>query len=259
MGLENIVIYKVIVAEDEPLILNSIVKKITALDIGFQVVGTSEDGKTALELVEKHSPDVLVTDISMPIMDGLELLKIISSKYPHIKKIVISGYDDFKYAQQALKYQAADYLLKPLKNEELFEAFNKIRISLDAQRNTLKQNILQLRDNYAYSTEEIAHLVEIYIKENYTQEINLDLISQSFNFNSSYLSKIFTKHIGENPSKYLMSLRINKAKHLLLNNKELSIKDIGEVVGYPNQFYFSRIFKSVLGKSPGSYRDEILR
>jgi len=240
--LENIVIYKVIVAEDEPLILNSIVKKITAL-----------------ELVEKHSPDVLVTDISMPIMDGLELLKIISSKYPHIKKIVISGYDDFKYAQQALKYEAADYLLKPLKNEELFEAFNKIRISLDAQKNTLKQNILQLRDNYAYSTEEIAHLVEIYIKENYTQEINLDLISQSFNFNSSYLSKIFTKHIGENPSKYLMSLRINKAKHLLLNNKELSIKDIGEVVGYPNQFYFSRIFKSVLGKSPGSYRDEILR
>lgn len=256
LGLDNKVIYKVVVAEDETLILNSIVRNIIALDIGFDVVGTAEDGKTAIELVEKHLPDVLVTDISMPIMDGLELLKIVSSKDPQIKKIVISGYDEFKYAQQALKYEATDYLLKPLNKEELFEAFNKIRISLDAQRNIVKNNILQLKDNYTYYTEEIAHLVEVYIKENYTHEINFDLISKNFNFNSSYLSKIFTKHIGENPSKYLMSLRINKAKHLLQNNKELSIKDIGEIVGYPNQFYFSRIFKSIIGKSPGSYRDD---
>ena len=150
-----------------------------------------------------------------------------------------------------------DYLLKPLKTQELLDAFNKIRISLDSQRTSLKQNILQLKDNYTYSSEEIAHLVELYIKENYTQDINLDLISQKFNFNSSYLSKIFTKHVGENPSKYLMSLRINKAKYLLKSDNELSIKDIGEAVGYPNQFYFSRIFKTVVGRSPASYRDEI--
>jgi YesN/AraC family two-component response regulator len=249
--------YKVIVAEDELLILNNIVKKISALDIGFEVVGTADDGKTALELVEKYSPDVLVSDIKMPIMDGLELFKIISSKYPHIKKIIISGYDDFKYAKLALKYEAIDYLLKPLKTPELKDAFYKIRISLDAQRSRLKQNVLQLNDNYAYSSEEIAHLVELYIRENYTQDINFDLISQKFNFNSSYLSKIFTKYVGENPSKYLISLRLNKAKYLLKSNKELSIKDIGEAVGYPNQFYFSRIFKTVVGKSPACYREDI--
>ena len=254
--MEENIIYKVVVAEDEPLILGSVVRKITEMNIGFQVVGAAEDGKTALELVETHSPDVLVTDIRMPVMDGLELLKITFSRHPAMKKIVISGYDDFKYAQHALKYEAVDYLLKPLKTEELLEAFSRIRISLDAQRNQMKQNTLQLKDNYSYSTEEIAHLVEIYIKENFTQEINFDLISQKFNFNSSYLSKIFTRHIGENPSKYLISLRINKARHLLLNSRELSIKEIGEFVGYPNQFYFSRIFKSIVGKSPASYRDD---
>lgn len=254
--MEDKIIYRVVVAEDEPLILGSVVKKITSMNIGFEVIGTAEDGKTAFELIESHSPDVLVTDIRMPIMDGLELLKITSSKYPNIKIIVISGYDDFKYAQQALKYQAVDYLLKPLLTDELLETFSKIRISLDAQTNIIKYNILQLKDEYSYSPEEIAHLVEAYIKENYTQEINFDLISHNFNFSSSYLSKIFTKHIGENLSKYLISLRINKAKQLLLNNRELSIKDIGELVGYPNQFYFSRIFKSVVGKSPASYRDE---
>lgn len=255
--MEDKVIYRVVVAEDEPLILGNMVKKIINMNIGFEVVGTADDGKTALELIEKLSPDVLVTDIRMPVMDGLELLRITSSKYPGIKKIVISGYDDFKYAQQALKYEALDYLLKPLKAEELLEAFSRVRISLDAHRGAIKQNLLQLKDDYSYSPEEIAHLVEAYIKENYTQEINLDLISQNFNFNSSYLSKIFTKHIGENPSKYLISLRINKARQLLLNNRGLSVKDIGELVGYPNQFYFSRIFKIVVGKSPAGYREEI--
>jgi two-component system, response regulator YesN len=254
--MEDKIIYRVVVAEDEPLILGSVVKKITNMNIGFEVIGTAEDGKTALELIESHSPDVLVTDIRMPIMDGLELLKITSSRYPNIKIIVISGYDDFKYAQQALKYQAVDYLLKPLLTEELLEAFSRIRIFLDAQTNIIKHNILQLKDEYSYSPEEIARLVEAYIKENYAQEINFELISHNFNFSSSYLSKIFTKHIGENLSKYLISLRINKAKQLLLNNRELSIKDIGELVGYPNQFYFSRIFKSVVGKSPACYRDE---
>lgn len=247
--------FKVVVAEDEQLILKSIVKKINTFESGFEVVATAEDGKSALEMVEKYSPDVLISDIKMPIMDGLELFKIISSKYPHIKKIIISGYDDFKYAQAALKYEAVDYLLKPLKIQELKDAFNKITVSLSAQRANLKQNIL-LKDNYVYPPEEIAHLVELYIKENYTHDINFDVISQKFNFNSSYLSKIFTKHVGENPSKYLISLRINKAKHLLKSDKELSIKDIGEAVGYPNQFYFSRIFKTVVGKSPASYRED---
>ena len=254
--MENKLKYKVVVAEDEQLILKSIVRRINALDIGFEVVGSAEDGKTALELVEKYSPDVLVSDIKMPVMDGLELFKVVSSKYPHIKKIIISGYNDFKYAQLALKYEAIDYLLKPLNTPELKETLNRIGISLDAQRNILKQNIFNLKDNHTYSSEEIAHLIKLYIKENYTQDISFDVIAQNFNFNSSYLSKIFTKHIGENPSKYIMSLRINKAKYLLKSNKDLSIKDIGEAVGYSNQFYFSRIFKTIVGKSPGIYRDE---
>ena len=254
--MKDNIIYSVIVAEDEPLILNNLVKKISNLNMGFQVVGTADNGKTALKLVESYSPDVVVTDIRMPVMDGLELLKIIYSRDPNIKKVVVSGYDDFKYAQQALKYEATDYLLKPLKSEQLIESFSRIRILLDSQRDTANRNILQLKENYSYTPYEIAHLVEMYIKENYTKEINLDLISKNFNFTSNYLSKIFTKYIGKNPSKYLISLRINHAKHLLKNNKELSIKRIGELTGYPNQFYFSRIFKSVVGKSPAEYRDE---
>jgi two-component system, response regulator YesN len=255
-NLENKTVINVIVAEDEELIRNSIIKKIHALNMYFNVIGSAQDGKEALELIEKYSPDILITDIQMPVMNGLELLKIVASKYPHIIKIVVSGFDEFKYAQQALKYEVKDYLLKPLNKQALMDTLGTIRICFDAQKNLIKQNILNTKDNYNYSAEEIAHLVEVYIKENFAHEINFELIAQNFNFNASYLSKLFTKHIGENPSKYLISLRINKAKHLLLNQKELSVREIGEIVGYPNQYHFSHMFKIFTGKSPANYKED---
>jgi two-component system, response regulator YesN len=248
--------YKVIVADDEKLFLNNIVRNIQAVNLGFEVAGTAQDGKEALGLIEKLSPDVLVTDIKMPVMDGLELVKTVAFKYPDIVKIVISGYDDFKYAQHSLIYEVKDYLLKPLRLEDVAETFRRVKIYLDAQNSILRQNILQPEDNHTFTTEEISRMLKLYIKENYTQDINFDSIAKNFHFNSSYLCKIFTKYTGENPSKYLIELRINKAKQLLLQNKELLVREIGEMVGYPNQFYFSRIFKVFTGKSPADYREE---
>jgi YesN/AraC family two-component response regulator len=253
--MENEQIYTVIVAEDEELILNSIVKKIGAPGTGFRVIGTAQDGKTALELIEKLSPDVLVTDIMMPVMNGLELANTVYARYPHMEKIIITGYDEFSYAQQALRFEVRDYLLKPIKKETLTETMNRLYIRLNAQTGELNAHKLKLADRQSYSPEEIVNMVELYIKEHYTQEINFDLIAQNFNFNASYLSRIFTKHTGENPSKYLISLRINKAKHLLLHRKDLSIKVVGELVGYPNQYHFSHIFKTLTGKSPAHFRD----
>ena len=243
-------------AEDEELILNNLVKKIHRANLDFEVVATAQDGRTALNLVEKYSPDLLITDIRMPIMDGMELLKNVSTEYPYIEKLVISGYGEFKYAQQALRYQVKDYLLKPVKFEALIESLNNIRISIDSKIESLNKNNIHIKKNYDYSPEQIVHLVELYIRENFTKEINFDLVAQNFNFNSSYLSKIFTKFIGENPSKYVILLRINKAKHLLINNKDQSIKEIGIISGYEDQFYFSRIFKNITGESPASFRNK---
>lgn len=257
MNLENNSFINVVVAEDEELILNNIIKKIHMANMGFRVIGSAQHGKEALELIEKFPPDVLFTDIRMPVMDGLELIKEVSSKYPYIIKVVVSGFNDFKYAQQAMKYEVKDYLLKPLKKVELIDTLERIKIAYNARQNTLKENVLKTKNNHSYSSAEIAHMVELYIKENYAQDINFDLISQNFNFNSSYLSKIFTKHIGENPSKYLMSLRINKAKSLLLKQRELSVKEIGELVGYPNQYHFSHVFKMLTGKSPANFREDV--
>ena len=248
--------YKIIVAEDVELILKSIVRNIQQLDMGFEIVATAENGKVALELIDKFSPDILISDIKMPIMNGLELLNIINTKYPYMVKIIISGYDDFEYAQQALKYEVKDYLLKPLKEEELESTLNRVKIYLDAQRQRNKMQFLSQRDSHNYTPEQIVDSLVTFFRENYSQEISMDSIANGLNFNSSYLSKMFTKYTGENPSKYLTKLRINKAKYLLANDKNLSIKEVGDLVGYPNQYYFSRIFKMVTGKNPAKYRNE---
>lgn len=224
--------------------------------MGFEIVATAENGKVALELIDKFSPDILISDIKMPIMNGLELLNIINTKYPYMVKIIISGYDDFEYAQQALKYEVKDYLLKPLKEEELESTLNRVKIYLDAQRQRNKMQFLSQRDSHNYTPEQIVDSLVTFFRENYSQEISMDSIANGLNFNSSYLSKMFTKYTGENPSKYLTKLRINKAKYLLANDKNLSIKEVGDLVGYPNQYYFSRIFKMVTGKNPAKYRNE---
>lgn len=190
----------------------------------------------------------------MPVMDGLEMMKIVSARFPDIIKVVLSGFNDFTFAKEAMKYGAKDYLLKPVKISELADILSRSRMTLENERKMLKQNVIEKKKNKGYSTEEIARMVELYIRENYTTDINFDLLAQNFNFNSSYLSKIFTKYIGENPLKYLTTLRVNKAKYLLTNDKELSVKEIGELVGYMDPFYFSRVFKSITGMSPTKYR-----
>ena len=245
--------FRVIVAEDEHLIRNNIVKKINELSLGFEVIAGVQNGMACLKQIEETIPDLIITDIRMPLMDGLELLEHVSIDYPYIKKIVISGYDEFEYARQALRMGVVDYLLKPIKIEDLSKILNKVRIELESEIKSLYK-ILPNPDS-EYSPEKIIDLVETFIRENYQKDININMIAQKFNYNPSYLSKMFTKQVGENPSSYLIRLRINKAKQLLLIDKGLTVKQIGEIVGYTEPAYFSRIFKKYTGQSPSEFRN----
>lgn len=247
-------IFKVIVAEDEKFILNNTVNKIYQAGMGFEVAAATQNGKLALEKIEEISPDVLITDIRMPVMDGLELIKNVALNFPYIKIIIISGYSDFEYAKQAIKYGVKDYLLKPLDLEELKAALQRIQISLEGDAHFLQRQI-QKDEKFDSSHEEIVGFIELFIRDNFSQEINLNSLAKRFNFQAPYLSKIYKKYRHETPVKYLQNLRVNKAKYLLLNNPELEVKKIGELVGYPDQYYFSRIFKHLTGKSPSEFRE----
>ncbi|MBU3114047.1 response regulator transcription factor [Clostridium lacusfryxellense] len=244
--------YKVIVVEDEALIRRSISKKIQTLNLGFDVVGSAMDGQSALTLIESELPHLVVTDIRMPIMNGLELIKNIYFTYPSIKVIILSGFNEFEFARQAIQYGVNDYLLKPVTTEQLSESLTKIKLKLDSNLTSL----LTLANSKSQNVkpDELVKTVELYIRTNYKNDLTLEDIAKSLNFSSDYLSRIYKKSTGKSPLKYLIHLRINEAKRLLTTNLDLDIKTVGELVGYSDQYYFSRTFKQHTNHYPSEYR-----
>lgn len=138
--------YQVFIAEDEPAALEHICTIIQNKCPNFQVVGTAEEGKSALEQLEYLRPDVLITDVKMPVMDGIFLIKRVKEKYPDILSVIISGYQEFDYAQSALHYGVCDYILKPVKPSTLQESMYMIQGRLDEYYYGLRNRTI--RDMY---------------------------------------------------------------------------------------------------------------
>jgi two-component system response regulator YesN len=245
---------RVVVAEDERLILQNMVKKIRAVDPAFDVVGVAEDGKEALDIIESQYPDLLVTDIRMPWLDGLELARIVALYHPYLKTIVVSGFDDFQYAQKAIQFGVKRYLLKPLKAEELRETLRDIRVALDQEEDLLEARLGDHGDGKRPL--EIADEVETFIRRHFDRKIDLDSVARGYAMSSSQLCKLWRKVKGDTPVRYLKTLRMNEARHLLAHVPGIEVKTVGGLVGYPDQFYFSRVFKSATGKSPSEFREE---
>lgn len=143
-------LYSIILVDDEEEVRKSIIKKIQWQSAGFEVAGDAENGQDAMEKIELLEPDVVLTDIRMPYMDGLVLAEKIRQRYPSMKVVIFSGYDDFEYAQKAIKLNVTEYILKPVNVEELTSILKKIKANLDEEIEE-KRNVNRLRENYKKS------------------------------------------------------------------------------------------------------------
>lgn len=143
-------LYSVLMVDDEDEVIQIIRRKIPWEELGFNVCGQAKNGIEALEMVEELQPDVVMTDIKMPYMDGLEFASKLKEKYPDIRIIIFSGFDEFEYAKQAIGLEVEEYLLKPMDAVEIRRVYEKMKISLDTKRD-LQKNIENLERHYEKS------------------------------------------------------------------------------------------------------------
>ncbi len=165
-------LYRIMLVDDEEEVRKAIIRKIAWEQLGFVMVGDAENGEDALEKLEQLEPDVVMTDIRMPYMDGLTLSARIRDKYPSLKILIFSGYDDFEYAKQAIKLNVTEYILKPVNGEELTQILNRIRISLDEEIEQ-RRNITALQKSYLGS---LPILRELFLNDLVRRTTDIDTV-----------------------------------------------------------------------------------
>lgn len=242
---------KVLVVEDEELIRRGIVLAVDWAALDCVVVGEAANGEEALEAVERLGPTLIITDLKMPRMDGIELLRRLRESGNNVYVIILTAYDSFEYAQSALRLGAVDFLLKPFHDGDLERAVQRLQkrmSSAAAQAEPIPG--LKKGDKSRYVLEAMD-----YIGGHYNDPgISVASIAQHLGISEGHLSHTFKKETDYTLLNYLTRFRIQKAMALLREGR-VKIYEAAEQVGYRDVTHFSATFKKVVGVSPSEYQD----
>ncbi|UFT98842.1 response regulator [Radiobacillus kanasensis] len=230
---------KVLLIEDEEVIRQGVRTLLEEVIMGYKVLWESSNGEKALEIVNIEVPDLIITDIRMPRMNGIEFISLLKGKYPHLPVIIISGHDDFIYVKEALKLGVKDYLLKPIDRRELASTLDAIWQDKEKSYNT---------EGYDH-IRQITDIIETHLEE----DLSLSFIANLLNLHPNYISQLFKQGTNTNLSEYILNKRIEKSKELL-KETNLKIYDISHLVGYSNAKHFASLFKKQIGKTPQQFR-----
>lgn len=216
-------------------------------DYGMEMLEPACDGEEVLERIPTEEPDIVLTDIDMPFLDGLALMERLKKEYPRIIAIAISGYDDFPKVKGFFVSGGYDYLLKPVDPSELRRAILKAKGIL-AERESPSQSLAQ-----ATPASDQTALVRQYIEQAYAQPITLSSLGELFHMDGNYLSRLYSQRYGETVTASIARLRIEHAVELM-RTTDRKLEDISFQVGYDDYHYFNRVFRKRIGKSPSEYR-----
>lgn len=243
--------YKVILIDDEPIIVQGLARSVSWEKFGCEVVDTAGDGLEGKRLIEKHEPDMVFLDICMPQMDGLAMVAALRSEHRDTQITILTGFRDFDYAKRALNLGVARYLLKPSNMEEIEEAIQFMASKVVRQEDDALE-VPQEHENVAGNF--IVRNALSYIEENYKEKLLLSDVAEKTYVSQWHLSKLLNKETGQNFSEILNGVRIEKAKELL-KDPSMRIGDIAEAVGFLDLAHFSRVFKKLNGVSANEYRN----
>jgi len=247
--------YRVVLVDDEQIILQGLLQVFPWGEYQCKVVGTATDGTAGLRLIRKEKPHIVLTDIRMPNMNGLEMIAGLQSEFPHMQVSVLTAYRDFNYAQQAMHLGVCRYMLKPSRMSELKEAFLQMTNILRA----LPQDSAPEAEENPSQSEAgnfVARAALQYIKKHYTEHITLSDVADNVYVSQWHLSKLINGHLGQSFFDIVNGLRIEKAKELLAI-PSMKVHEIALEMGYGDVAHFSKNFKKLTGLSPMEYRSTL--
>ncbi|MFA9379734.1 MAG: response regulator [Acetanaerobacterium sp.] len=246
--------YKVVLIDDEAVVVEGLKKVVDWDSFGCKVVDTAYNASSGSKAIRAHAPDIVFTDIKMPEVDGMTMLAGLKSEFPNMQVTVLTGYQNFKYAQEAVCLGVTRLLLKPSRMEEINEAITAMIANVADDKN-LNQSETGVPDEEHSANSFIVRQALSYLDENYAERFTLQDVADHCYVSQWHLSKLLNKHTDKNFYDLLNAIRIRAAKRLLAD-PSLKIGDICELVGYVDTGHFSRVFKRIEGISANEYRNK---
>lgn len=254
---------RVVIVEDELILRKGLALSVNWEALGAVIVGEGDNGRSGLEIILRERPDVIITDIKMPVMDGLEMLRLAREQYS-FHSIVLTGFSEFEYAKQAITLGVDDYLLKPVDEAELSAQMTSLAniIRQERQNETILKQIRQKPDaGHTGSAVELsgAGVKNYYvsqvlaeIRDHYHQKLSLETLARQLGVSASYLSQKFKEATNYTFLDFLNQYRLRKAIQLL-NTGKYRIAEVSEEVGFTSYKHFHAVFKKYTDLTPSEF------
>lgn len=249
---------KIVIVEDEAVIRRGIRSILEDMSPdGFSITEFDNAGD-AWSHMRRNVPDLIISDIRMREMDGLTLIGKVRQLYDRVPIIIISGYQDFEYAQQAIRYKVVDYLLKPIHRRDLIALVNQVAEQLAAAKALprLPGRPPDEDEGKIGDSRRLVRKVMEYIRSKPDGDLRLQVLGEYAGINPTYLSQLFKSETGVNLSDYITQVRIKRAQYLL-STTNLKIYDVAHLSGYQSPKHFMLVFKQHVGKTPKEYREDV--
>lgn len=270
--------YKVMLIDDEKWVVKSLKNSIDWHSLGFEIVAEAFNGEEGYDKIKRLTPDLVFTDIRMPGMDGLEVMRKSNELNRNISFIITSGYKEFEYAKKAIQYGALEYCLKPFDEEEITDILVKysrnrpVKKASDELLALLQQHdagdmkpyIEELMRRLGIASDKTAgqpspqlstfHKIVAFVDEHFREDISLQVVSEKLDLNLSYISQLFRKEGSDTFLQYLTKKRMAYACELLVAT-QTPVQEISELAGYMDYFHFAKTFKRSIGLTATQYRE----